>query len=71
MGFNPAAGNEGCRCRSAPISGILWGRDRPQGPDRRHRLRTIRPYEYEDAAKLLEDFWKEVDQVLRERGSIP
>ncbi len=39
--------------------------------DHRHRLRTIRPYDYEDAAKLLADFWKEVDQVLRERGSIP
>ena len=39
--------------------------------DHRHRLRTTRPYEYEDAATLLADFWKEVDQVLRERGSIP
>ena len=39
--------------------------------DHRHRLRTVRPYEYEDAATLLEDFWREVDQVLRERGSIP
>ncbi|WP_420438346.1 toxin-antitoxin system TumE family protein [Candidatus Palauibacter sp.] len=39
--------------------------------DHRHRLRTIRPYEYEDATTLLEDFWKEVDHILRERGSIP
>ena len=39
--------------------------------DHRHRLRTIRPCEYEDAATLLADFWKEVDQVLREGGSIP
>ena len=39
--------------------------------DHRHRLRTIRPYEYKDAATLLADSWKEVDQVLRERGSIP
>ncbi len=39
--------------------------------DHRHRLRTIRPYEYRDAATLLEDFWNEVDGVLRERGSIP
>ena len=38
--------------------------------DHRHRLRTIRPYGYTDAATLLEDFWKEVDAVLRERGSI-
>ena len=39
--------------------------------EHRQRLRTIRLYEYEDAATLLADFWKEVDQVLRERGSIP
>ena len=39
--------------------------------DHRHRLRSIRPYAYKDAATLIEDFWKEVDGVLRERGSIP
>ena len=39
--------------------------------DHRHRLRTIRTYEYRDAASLLEDFWREVDSVLRERGSKP
>lgn len=47
------------------------GRGQRAEHDHRHRLRTIRPYEYEDAAKLLADFWKEVDEVLRERGSIP
>ena len=39
--------------------------------DYRHRLRTIRKYEYRDAATLLEDFWKTVDAVLREKGVIP
>jgi hypothetical protein len=39
--------------------------------DHRHRLRTIRPYEYQDAATLLADFWQTVDAVLRERGVIP
>ena len=39
--------------------------------DHRHRLSTTRTYEYEDAGTLLADFWKEVDQVLREGGSIP
>ena len=39
--------------------------------DHLHRLRTVRPYDYKDAATLLEDFWKEVEAVLRERGSIP
>jgi hypothetical protein len=42
------------------------------GPqDHRHRLRTIRAYEYRDAATLLADFWSTVDAVLRERGVIP
>jgi hypothetical protein len=42
------------------------------GPqDHRHRLRTIRPYDYRDAATLLADFWSTVDAVLRERGVIP
>src|SRR5205814_9790293 len=44
-------------------------RGEPQ--DHRHRLRTIRPYEYRDAATLLADFWTTVDAVLRERGVIP
>jgi hypothetical protein len=39
--------------------------------DHRHRLRTIRPYEYQDAATLLADFWETVDAVLRVRGVIP
>ena len=42
------------------------------GPqDHRHRLRTIKPYEYQGAAALLADFWNTVDAVLRERGVIP
>lgn len=44
-------------------------RSKPQ--DHRHRLRTIRTYEYRDAASLLADFWSAVDAVLRERGVIP
>ena len=39
--------------------------------DHRHRLRSIRPYEYRDAATLLADFWTMADAVLRERGVIP
>ncbi len=38
--------------------------------DHRHRMRAIRPYEYKDASTLLEDFWKEVHAVLKERGAI-
>ena len=36
--------------------------------DHKHRLKTIRPYEYKDAATLLADFWRLVDAVLREKG---
>lgn len=39
--------------------------------DHRHRLRTIKAYDYRDAATLLGDFWTTVDAVLRERGVIP
>jgi hypothetical protein len=46
-------------------------RQKRGGPqDHRHRLRTIRPYEYQDAATLLADFWETVDAVLRGRGVI-
>lgn len=36
--------------------------------DHKHHLRTIRPYEYQDAASLLADFWGDVEAVLKERG---
>jgi hypothetical protein len=39
--------------------------------DHRHRIRTVEPYEYRDAAMLLADFWKEVDAVLKEKGVPP
>jgi hypothetical protein len=44
------------------------GRARRVTKDHRHRLRTIRPYEYRDAATLLVDFWAEVEAVLKEKG---
>ena len=39
--------------------------------DHTHRLRAMRAYDYKDAATLLEDFWADVDRILKERGSIP
>jgi len=44
------------------------GRGAPR--DHRHRLRTVKSYDYRDAATLLRDFWEAVDAVLRERGVI-
>ncbi len=47
------------------------GRRKRRAPhDHRHRLRVVRPYEYQDAATLLADFWATVDVMLRERGVI-
>ncbi len=51
------------------------GRSGPSGKkekphDHKHRIRTIKPYEYQDAAALLGDFWGEVDAVLKEKGVI-
>jgi len=36
--------------------------------DHKHRFKTVRPYDYQDAATLLEDFWQEVGSVLTEKG---
>ena len=46
-------------------------RKRGAPQDHRHRLQMVRPYDYQDAATLLADFWAAVDAVLRERGAIP
>ena len=36
--------------------------------DHVHRMATVRPYRFRDAATLLEDFWKAVDKFLKEKG---
>lgn len=36
--------------------------------DHKHRLHTVRPYDYRDAAALVGDFWAEVEAVMREKG---
>lgn len=49
------------------------GPDRKAGPtfDHKHRLKALRPYEYQDAAALLADFWTAVEEVLHQIGVIP
>jgi hypothetical protein len=44
-------------------------RSKKRSHDHKHRLRTVRPYEYRDAESLLIDFWAEVYAVLAERGA--
>ena len=41
-----------------------------RGRDHKHRMETVRPYRFKDAVTLLEDFWAEVDGVLREKGVV-
>ena len=36
--------------------------------DHKHRLKTVRPYDYQDAATLLADFWREAEALLAEKG---
>jgi len=43
---------------------------RRRARDHKHRLGTVRPYVFRDAATLLEDFWTEVDHALKDRGVI-
>ena len=47
-----------------PVSPAKWG----EAQDHRHAGRRAQPYEYSDAAALLEAFWTQVDAVLDERG---
>lgn len=64
-------GPDGARLVGFDNAHPVKGRRRGTRQDHRHRLRTVKPYEYRDAATLLADFWTAVDAVLRERGVIP
>jgi hypothetical protein len=41
---------------------------RRQEFDHKHRFKTVQPYDYRDAAALLEDFWTLAFAVLRDEG---
>jgi hypothetical protein len=61
-------GPEGERLVGFDNAHAVGKQKRGEAQDHRHRLRTIKPYEYSDAATLLADFWTEVDAVLKEKG---
>lgn len=44
------------------------GGKKKQAQDHKHRFKRTAPYHFADAAKLLEDFWSEVESVLKQRG---
>lgn len=56
---------------NAHVGPARKGRPRRTAHDHRHRLTSIRAYDYRDAAALLEDFWAEVHAVLKQRGVWP
>ncbi|MGA7538065.1 MAG: DUF6516 family protein [Steroidobacteraceae bacterium] len=64
-------GPDGSRLVGFDNAHPVEGQERGDPQDHRHRLRTVGPYEYSDAATLLADFWNMVDAVLRERGVLP
>lgn len=61
-------GPDGSRLVGFDNAHQVAGGKRGAAQDHRHRLRTIRPYQYSDAATLLADFWATVEAVLREKG---
>ena len=64
-------GPNGERLASFDNAHAVARQKRGEPQDHRHRMRTIRAYEYRGAATPLADFWSTVDAVLRERGVIP
>ena len=47
-----------------PVPPTKWG----EAQDHHHTGQKVKPYEYTDAAALLQAFWMEVDAVLDEKG---
>ena len=47
-----------------PVAGQRKG----TAKDHKHRLRTVRPYDYLDAGTLVAAFWNEVESMLWEKG---
>ncbi len=33
--------------------------------DHKHKMEKVRPYEFESASRLIEDFWKDVEEILK------
>jgi hypothetical protein len=56
---------------NAHAAPAMRGRGRRVLQDHKHRLETIRSYQYRDAATLLADFWTEVYALLNEKGGLP
>ena len=60
-------GPDGARLVGFDNAHAIGGKRRDE-QDHKHRLSTVRPYDYRDAVALVADFWSEVEAVLREMG---
>lgn len=61
-------GPDGVRLVGFDNAHVVAGQRKGAAKDHKHRLRTVRPYEYTDAAALVSAFWGEVESVMREKG---
>ena len=61
-------GPDGARLVGFDNAHAVAGQSKGAAKDHKHRLRTIRTYEYQDAGTLVTAFWNEVESVLREKG---
>jgi hypothetical protein len=61
-------GADGARLVGFDNAHPVAGQPRGARHDHRHRLRTVKPYDFTDAAALLAAFWLEVESVMREEG---
>lgn len=62
-------GPDGARLVGFDNAHVVAGRTKGAAKDHTHRLRSVQPYQYKDAATLLAAFWKEVDVFMREIGA--
>ena len=49
-------------------AGSSPGARKKRKPDHKHAGKSIRGYSYKDAGTLLEDFWTDVERILKEEG---
>ena len=64
-------GPDGARLVGFDNAHQVAGQVRGDVKDHKHRLHTVRPYDYTSAGALVAAFWKEVESVMRERGAWP
>jgi len=67
--FSPADERLICYDNAHPIAvGSGPAKKQTEQNDHVHKGETIRPYAYKSAGDLLEDFWKDVEQLLKKEG---